>query len=157
MVCQGKDIFLHFTQTEKFCIELLTHFGQNIQKKGKKVQLMFLRLLLLTLTLRFARQKEWFKSLAELYATSPWASHSPPRLRRASRARCAALVLLLVSWQEVTKKHAKTFPLGSPFLCRSTKGVGEKNIKALSASPAAKPPRAADMPKQKVLRDSKGY
>ncbi|MBO5789638.1 MAG: hypothetical protein J6R40_00605 [Clostridia bacterium] len=36
MLCQEKRKFLRFTQTEKFCIELLAHFGQNIQKEGQK-------------------------------------------------------------------------------------------------------------------------
>jgi hypothetical protein len=54
-------------------------------------------------------------------------------------------MLLLGAHQEVTKKCAKTFPLGSPLALPLYKEKKEKDIKLLNASLAVLPPRAADM------------
>jgi len=66
-------------------------------------------------------------------------------------------MLLLGAPQEVAKKGAKAFPLGSPLALPLYKEKDEINIKALRAVLPSLPTRAADMPKQKVLRVPKGY
>jgi hypothetical protein len=45
---------------------------------------------------------------------------------------------LLGAPQEVAKKRAKTFPLGSPCDCRSSKMAGEKDIKFFGVSLAGR-------------------
>ena len=59
--------------------------------------------------------------------------------------------------KERTKKARPGVPPGNPLALPLCKEEKEKNIKVLSASLAAKLTRAADMPKQKVLRGAKGY
>ncbi len=57
-----------------------------------------LRVFPTTFSIRWARRArgtELQRSLAKFSATSPWASHSPPRLRRAARARCSAFMFIL--------------------------------------------------------------
>ena len=53
------------------------------------------------------------------------------------------LMTLLATRQEVSKKRARTFPPGPPFLCRTTKMATRDHIKALDPVPQVLPPRAA--------------
>ena len=71
--------------------------------------------------------------------------------------RCAGfLMLLLAARQEVAKKRAKTFPLGTPLALPLFKDKKEKDIKYLCASLAMLPPRAADADSKKFCGFLKG-
>ena len=58
-------------------------------------------------------------------------------------ALCGVFMLLLGTSQEVTKKDAKTFPLGSPLSVPLYKDKDEKNRYSYPVSLATEPTRAA--------------
>ena len=79
------------------------------------------------------------------WATSSTDAHT------ASRCAVPFFMSLLASRQEVTKKRAKTFPLGSPFPCRATWRNKRDHIFCFRAVLQMLPPRAAGIEKQNVL------
>jgi hypothetical protein len=61
----------------------------------------------------------WEQGKLDFYTTSPFDDHTA-HLRCALICACTFMPLLATR-QEVAKKRAKAFPLGSPFPCRATK------------------------------------
>ena len=66
-------------------------------------------------------------------------------------ALCGVFMLLLGASQEVTKKDAKTFPLGSPLSVPLYKDKDEKNRYSYPVSLATEPTRAAGEESKSVL------
>jgi hypothetical protein len=89
------------------------------------------------------------KILRKFHTTTPWDAHTASL--RLALSYAGFLMTLLATRQEVSKKRAQAFPLGTPGIAALQSEQRRKTYVFLCIS-RHQPTRAADMPTQKVLR-----